>query len=352
MKYNKIMRKICVFLCCFVNLLFSSFNLNFCNLSKSHEDDFTFALAERTTYAKALVNCTLYKSPSLSDELKNIYFIVPESYFVTVLENVSDTVMKVQYDRYVGYVNSTNVLIATFIPIVKTLDGITCDIKETVGTQVWNIPSATDGTSLTVIDAGTKNIKYIAMVYGTIPIGGESNLWYYVNYTPAVSSTNVYEGYVYSENVTNVSEIVMNAESNPEIITSDPDGNTDGTLFISSPIKTLIIAVIAVPIILLAAILIYKAVRRMKDYSVKKRNIQKEVSQAFESENYQPYNDLDTQYNSFNGNRSLKGKIDEMKHTSFVRKQNGYGYNDFQGDFKSNRSYPEFPTYDSEDDLL
>ncbi len=341
MKYNGNMKKILIFLFCYI----SFFCVGLFACQPYSQTDFCVAKAERSTYAKALVGCTLYKSASLNDDLENIYFIVPETYFVTIIETVSDNVLKVQYDKYIGYVNSSTVIVATFIPIVKTLDGVTCDIKETVGTQVWNLPSAADGTSLTVIGAGTKGIKYIAMTYGTIPSGGESNLWYYVNYTPSSSSTNVYEGYVYSENITNLSEIVMNAESNPEIITDDPDIGADGTILISSPVKTLIIALIAVPIILLIAILAYKLVKKIRENLDKKRNIQKETSEVFESENYDPYS-INHDYSSING-YPLKNRIDEMKHTSFVRKQNRFGLT-----AGPDKSFPEFPTYDSEDDLL
>ena len=43
--------------------------------------------------------------------------------------------------EFVGYVKASTVMIATFIPIVKTLDDVTLDIKENAGTQIWNKPS-------------------------------------------------------------------------------------------------------------------------------------------------------------------------------------------------------------------
>lgn len=325
--------------------MFSNFNLE-CTKFDRLTVPIVFAKMEKSTYAKALVGCTLYKSASLSDDLENIYFIVPETYFVTVLENLSDTVMKVQYDKFIGYVNSSTVLIATFIPIVKTLDGVTFDIKETAGTQVWNLPSATAGNSLIVISNGTKNIKYIAMTYGTIPSGGESNLWYYVSYTPAEGSTNVYEGYVYSENVTNLSEIVLNAESNPEVISNEIDANAKDTIYISSSVKTVIIALIAVPIILLVAILLYKLVKKIQSGQIKRKNVQKEVSEVFETENYEPYGESE-QSSNYANNYPLRNKLNEMKKTTYVKKQHNYGdYNE------NSKPYPDFPTYDSEDDLL
>lgn len=298
------------------------------------------ASVEKTTYAKALVGCLLYKDSSLNDSIDNVLFVVPETYFVIVLENVSDKCMKVQYDKYVGYVDSSTVNVATFIPIVKTLENITCDIKETSGTQIWSNPSASSGSVLTTISSGTKNIKYIAFTYGTIPSGGESNLWYYVSYTPKTSSTNVYEGYVYSENVTNLSEIIANYESNPEIINSESEISDNQTIFVSSSVKTVIIAIIAIPIILLISIILYNLIKKIKENTIYKKNGKNIVSENLVSSSLIPNNE--------NKNLSLKNKISDFRQMSFVKKK----HKTTSKSTSSRRSYPQFPTYDSEDDLL
>lgn len=313
------------------------------------------AKSETTTYAKALTNCTLYKTSTLNENLDNIYFIIPETYFVTILESVSTDCFKVQYDKYIGYVESNTILIATFIPIVKTLDNITCDIKSTSGTQIWSLPS-TEGSVLTTIQAGTSGINYVSMVYGTIPIGGESNLWYYISYTPASNSTNVYEGYVYSENVTNMSEIVANTEINPEIINSENNGADSNIIYISSQLKTIIIALISIPVILLISIILYKIVRMLKNNTFLRKNQNKSNylnNDEFESKentlSLDRYNaDRLSNYDNEGINQSyslLKDRIDEMKHTTYTRKDN------YASDTNT-RTYPAFPTYDSDDDLL
>ena len=110
-----------------------------------------YAKAENSTYAKATSNCTLYKTSSLTNnDVSNIYFIIPETYFVIVLDKLTDTCYKVQYDKFIGYVDSSTIIIATFIPIIKTLENITLDIKDTSGTQIWSQPN-TNGKILTTI---------------------------------------------------------------------------------------------------------------------------------------------------------------------------------------------------------
>ena len=318
------MKKIIIFLLFLILFPFSQKEINL-----------GFAKSETTTYAKALENCILYKSENLTESPDNVYFIVPESYFVILLESVGDECFKVQYQKYIGYVSSNTVVVSTFIPIVKFLDNITFDIKETSGTQVWNKPN-TEGRVLTTISAGSKNISYIAYVYGSIPSGGESNLWYYVSYTPSANSTNVYEGYVYSENTTNLSSIVYNTECNPEVIENQ---NNDGeTFYVSSTIKTIVVIIIAVPIILFIFVILYNLLRKIQKNTISRKNENKYI----ENQNMiDSQNDFSNQV--MQENENLKSEIGKMKGSYFVKKKS----NVYQ-----KQSIPEFPDYGNDDDLL
>ena len=295
--------------------------------------DNVYALSETSTYAKALPECVLYKTASLEYNIENVYFIVPESYFVVVLDVVSETCCKVQYDKYVGYVKSDTLIFSTFIPVIKFLDGITCEVETSSGTQVWNRPSAS-GDVLSVISAGTDNVKYIASVYGTIPHGGESNLWYYVSYTPYYNSTNVYEGYVYSENISSVSHIPYNTETNPEIIESS--STSDEVIYISASMKTILTVLIAVPIILLILIILYKIVKKIQNNTNKTNFCNNKTS-----------NEMMTENEGFDSNNSsaLKNKLNQMKGLFFVKKVKANNQD-------SNIPYPNFINYDSDEDLL
>ena len=292
-----------------------------------------FAKSETVTYAKALSNCVLYKSIEMGLRIDDMFFVVPETYFVTVLETVSDECLKVQYDKFIGYVKATSVVIATFVPIVKTLSGVTVDVKETSGTQVWNIPSS-NGKVLTTISAGEKQIKYISYVYGEIPSGGQSNLWYYVAYTPIYNSTSVYEGYVYSENMINLSDIVLNNETNQELITEE--NLMDKTIYISPTLKTILITIVCVPIILLFLIILYKFSKKIQKNTKKDNNSN---NKTFENNSFST-NDLVDKYKY---NPHLKKELGEMKNTSYVKKHTL---------FNKRVNYPAFPSYESDDDLL
>ncbi len=320
MKYNENMKKMCSIL-----LIFVFFNYPIiCNQK-------TNSYENKTQYAKALDNCVLYKSIEMKDDFDDVYFFVPESYFVVVLGCVNEECFKVQYDKYIGYVKVSCIILAKFTPIVKTLNNITLDIKETAGTQIWNKPT-TSGLVLTTVPAGFKDVNYISKTVGSIPYGGESNIWYYVSYVPFKNSTSVYEGYIYSENTTNLSEIIYNAETNADIQENEFNENNN-LLNVSSTIKTIIVALISIPIILFFVVILYKIVKKIKD-NTNKRNFQNNSI----VENINDYDNV-----NFKNNDELKLKINQMKSQVYI-KQNKSSV--------SGENSPKFPYYDSEDDLL
>jgi len=324
------MKKICIF----ISLLFAIF-------IRSDFQLFCSAKAEVSTYGKVHSECVLYKTPTINNEIDNILFIVPETYFVMIIDSISDNCYKVQYGDYVGYIDSTKITIATFIPIVKTLDGVVCDIKDSSGTQVWSKPSA-NSSIFTTIPASTKNIKYIASVYGEKPNGGENNLWYYISYTPENNSTNVYEGYVYSENITNLSEIISNTETNPEVINNN--SIDENTIYISSPVKIILISIVAIPIIILFLIILHKI---SKIFQNKKSNQNNNVDIANNSNQFINFNN--SFENTNQNNQFLRNEIQNMSRKPFVRKIN---QNQPRISQNSSNNYPRFPYYDSDDDLL
>ena len=269
--------KIFICFCVFMNGVINFSQCNICLKNEHNLDSFRLekCYAENESeslYAKVLDDCILFKNKEMIYNFDSIYFQIPKSYFVLILETISEKCLKVQYGNYIGFIDSSKIEIAKFTPIVKTLDGIKFDIKENVGTKIWQYPTSSSNVLVT-LSAGTKDIVYIASISGDVPVGGKSDVWYYVFYTPSIDSTNIYEGYIYSENTTNLSEIVLNNETNPVVISSE--NKTDEKLiYISTTIKTIVIIIIAVPIILFFAIILYKLTRKLsKNTKYNKNNL-------------------------------------------------------------------------------
>ena len=86
-------------------------------------------IKENYGYMKALSSCLFFKTSDITNmSLENIYFTIPEGYFVKKIYDLSQTTIKVTYNNKVGYVMSERVKLVSFLPTVKYLDNITFDI--------------------------------------------------------------------------------------------------------------------------------------------------------------------------------------------------------------------------------
>lgn len=217
--------------------------------------------SKQIVYAKILDNCKLYKSSDMSDEIGDYYFYLPSTYFVSIINNISDEICQVQYSNFVGFVFSDFIKKVSFTPVEPELKNISFSIAQNAGTQVWTSPSDNKGNKLTTIPAGTTNIEYISSVSGDIPIGGTVSLWYYARYTPASNSTKVYEGYIYSEATINLTNIPNNLEVEIE----KDNNNLDTSISLETPLKIAMIVLICTPFLILIVASIIKATKHLKE---------------------------------------------------------------------------------------
>ena len=191
----------------------------------------------------------------------------------------------------------------SFLPDIKYLKGITFDITNLSGTQLWQIPVCDDTKNIIYkhIPAGTKNITYIASINGQIPTGSTSSVWYYCEFSPEDDPTSVFSGYIHSEKTTNLSTIPENLEDE---IKTDENPTIDSTIFNLSPtIQTLLIIGFTLPLLILIVVLILSSNRKTK---------QKQISNDFEDKN----NDTNIQKNNiktFEGKKfSIKDKFNDF----------------------------------------
>lgn len=227
----------------------------------------------KITYAKILENCLLFKTSSMSTDISNVYFCLPQTYFVSILSNISENIIKVQYSSYIGFCYADYISVVSFTPSIVELSNITFDINQLAGTQVWSSPSDVKGIKYTTIPAGTTQIEYIASTTGDIPLGGTVNLWYYARFTPASNTTSVYEGYIYSEATNNLSNIPNNLEV--ETIIDNP--LQENTISIDGAFKVVLIILICLPFAILFIASLVKAIKQIKS---KKQTLKSEQTTA------------------------------------------------------------------------
>lgn len=213
-------------------------------------------------YAKVQQNCLLFKSDdTLNSTYQNVYFEIPESYFVNILSKVNDTTYKVKYGEIIGFVDASKITTVSLTPKEPTLEDIFFNINTDAGTQIRTSPDASDSLNiLTTIPSGTEGIKYIAKINATIPSGGASNVWYYAEYTPTNNPTRVYTGYIYSERTANLTNIPTNLET--DVIIDDnlsaSASLNDEFVTISPTLKIVLIALICLPIVIVFILLLVK----------------------------------------------------------------------------------------------
>lgn len=231
--------------------------------------------SQQIVYAKIEDNCKLYKSNDMSDEIGGCYFYLPSTYFVSIINCINDDIYQVQYSNFVGYVFAKLISKVSFTPIAPELQNISFSIAPNAGTQIWSQPSDSKGNKLATIPSGTANIEYIASSPGDIPIGGNVNLWYYARYTPSSNSTKVYEGYIYSEETTNLTNIPNNLEVEIE----EKNSNLDSSISVETPLRIVMIVLICTPFLILIISSIIKATRNIKERKKIKSQTQSSVAQ-------------------------------------------------------------------------
>jgi len=299
----------------------------------------------KTRYAKVKENCYLFKTSDISDaSYRNVYFIVPETYFVTILNEINSMIVKVQYKNIIGYVSSDSIKEVDFIPNVPVLENVTFEIDSLVGTQLRSAPNVDNSSNiLMVIPAGTKNIVYIASTIGAMPTGGSSSVWYYALYSPETDPTSVYEGYVYSLKTANLTKINKNIEGETEK-TPEINNEDNKDLKINSTIKTVLIILICIPIVLVFILLVVGNVKRNKNDKEKLND---------NKIDFKLKNNTKNEQSNYNSKKSRLNKIDELDGKVLKRKDDFFEkyITNNEDDFQDT---PKFPSYEEidDDDLL
>lgn len=223
-------------------------------------------------FAKAKENCFLFKTSDISSvAFGNVYFCVPESYFVTIIAEQNSSVFKVEYKGKIGYVSADSVVVATFIPVVPTLDDVTLEISAVSGTQLRSSPTAKNNSNvLRILPAGTKNLEYVSFICSEKPANGTSDVWFFVLFFPEDDPTAVFEGYVYSEKTCNLSQIPKNLESNPEIKSNI--SNVEKEISLNRNVKIVLLVLILIPIVLVFAIVAFRSNKILKKNKIENEN--------------------------------------------------------------------------------
>lgn len=155
-----------------------------------------YAYNDQTYYARILYDQVyLYKSPLDNNSIDNIYFELPKTYFVELI-NKQGNFYEARYLDFIGYVKKDSVQAVASTPKNPFLNNINFRVYAELSQNLWSSPSNENPSNLiTEIPALTKNIQYIGKITGSRLIEGRTNIWYFCKY----SNNSDYYGYIYSD---------------------------------------------------------------------------------------------------------------------------------------------------------
>ena len=153
-----------------------------------------YALNNQIYFAKVLFEQVyLYKTPTNNNDVSNILFELPKTYFVQ-LEEASGEFYKAKYLDTTGYVKKDCVQAIIGSPKQPFLE-LNFRVYADLSTQLKTTPTSTSN-SIVKIPLLTKNICYYGKINGETLIEGRTSVWFYCKYE---TNTESYFGYVYSD---------------------------------------------------------------------------------------------------------------------------------------------------------
>lgn len=234
----------------------------------------TVSAATNDTYFARIMTdgVLLYRSPLNIDDYSNMYFELPKTYFVELLDSSNSVFYKVNYLNFTGYVKKESVQTITGSPLTPYLKNINFRIYAELSRELRSEPTDSAGAEslITYIPLYSKNLTYFGIINGTSLIPERTETWYYCKYT----ADKTYEGYVYSDFCDQLTIIKENTEE--VIYTTNPTFEKEVETNTSLPLNTgttgIIIAILSVP----AVIFIFMMLKGTKILN-KEKEIKKEI---------------------------------------------------------------------------
>ncbi len=212
----------------------------------------------------------LYRTPNDISDTTNIFFTLPKTYFVKLIDSENSAFYKAQYLGISGYVKKDCVRAIIGTPIRPYLDNINFRIYAELSRDLRDEPNTAGGSAKQVayIPLLNRNLTFYGTVHGEQLIDGRTDLWYYCKYT----ADKDYYGYVYSDFCDEMSEMAPNTEEVEYIasplFTAPPQKQT--TIPIEKKTTGIIVGVLCVPAILFLFMIIKGSASRSIDRSSRK----------------------------------------------------------------------------------
>lgn len=239
----------------------------------------------KISYAKVVgSNVKLYRTTSGSEEFSNVYFVIPQSYFVILGKSDDENYYSATYIDVTGYVKKNEVQCVSGTPVTPFASAVSFRIFIPGGVDLRSGPTQSEGlNSITTLQYLETNLKYYGAIDGEEAISYKSTKWYYCKY---YKNGIAQSGYVYAAFCDLLPSINENTETLEYIDSVDFDvveASTESpTELTSLPNVTQIIIIVAVSLPCIFIIyLLFKptkiTARVMEDSELKPKKTKKKV---------------------------------------------------------------------------
>ena len=213
----------------------------------SFRPNYRYVYAENEYYARIMYeHVYLYRQANNDESVSNIYFELPKTYFVKLIDRAGDDFYCAEYNGITGYVKKNSVRAIASTPTNPYLTNISFRVYADASRDMRSYPAIDNTLSeqITYIPLYTKNIQYIASTAGQELVPNRTNIWYYCKFI----SDKTYYGYIYSDFCDEMTPIYDNNEQvtyvdNPSFLVDTSETNT----IKDSKVLGIVIAVMCIP---------------------------------------------------------------------------------------------------------
>lgn len=231
-----------------------------------------YAYSENFCYARVMTDDTyLYKTPTEDNELSNVMFILPKTYFVKATLTVGNFA-KVEYKDVTGYVKLNNIKFTSNIPINPYLNNISFRVYSEVSRPLRTSPYASTGASnlIMYMPLYTRDVEFYGTIQSEAVIELRTTTWYYIKYY----GDEIIKGYCYSDGCDYMTEYSDNTEIVTYIDSFEPntEKNTDTPLKLGDEKTSVVIILLSIPA-LVFTIMVLKQSKILKSKNKKSKEI-------------------------------------------------------------------------------
>ena len=212
-----------------------------------------------TYYARIMYDeVYLYKAPIEVEDYSNIYFSLPRTYFVELLESSNNQFYKVNYLSFTGYVKKDVVQTIVGKPITPYLENQNFRVYSEQSRDMRSEPSTLSGSSsqIVYIPLYSRNLTYYGTIRGEQLVDGRTNIWYYCKYLDGTSSTMGFLYSLFCDKLTNIptNTEILEIRTEPIFVEKENTGAIS-TINFSSPTQILIVVAVCMPCLLIIYLL-------------------------------------------------------------------------------------------------